>query len=1124
MYYPIGWHKVLKLDLQSNQHGDQQESKILSVQANHERELFFILTNDSIHIWYTRPAVEIVAHRRSAESIKSIGYNRLAVWRPDSTIIVVATDRDQLLFYQIRRRYSSNQSFLIPSSNSDDFIYRLKYDNKQFKSLFKDQKKAAEVSFDEGVPSLTIFSFGKIDLSGIGVSCLMSAQEELVVGAVNGEIYGIQWNGNVDFKFPWSLKNDVESGKDYVRELKFSSILSGFVIVFNSGRAGFLPIKATRSSSKNGQDAGEQGQRSPRLQYISIIENAVCVEINHKYRLVAFGLHNSKIIVCTVGDADLFLVVNHELDIVQQSKMPQSELRIGPIRSMRYSPDGTALVTSWAGGDFAIWSVFGSLVFHSRQWQSESRIGVQLHSNVLISSLEWGREGLSIWLSTIEFEDGGLDDANDVDRISGKNSNPEQPLNVDALELTTSMSKLDIRARKQKLVILTIARSSLSSSPHLACSSDAIVLISEERLYVGPSVPHKAEFDNWLTVDIPQSYLKQNFPIRYATVDRDCQNMAIAGTSGFALFSLASNKWRFFKKPSQAQAFNVCGDLMWWQNYVIASCYNNKSQVFELRAYPVSEELDDTHCVTQQTQLEIARMSIFENRLLTLQQDGNLRMFMLNLRPKFGKSHKQPARSNSTVGISAQTYAASSSRSDSVISLNNPIKQISQVKDVTLQISPIENLIISNLQANAYCISAIALTRLHFKNSRSDDSILLNACGKLFLLERDAASGSLESSPSPTAVGNQANAEPNNNDATANANKFESNGIIKIQSAKRLTDSKHFASASIINTVSEPTALANVTFKAVSVIATDVEQFWISPEISLASELSYFRRALWLSCGCGVRQNAAKLHVWLPLLNDNNDAPTDLYVPERIMLPIKCDIYPLTIRSSAPDVVGPDDAIVLGAENDIIHTDTKTNIDRLLPYFNVKRQCRVYLHRILRELLLNKHLGYYARKIAESCQPLPYFSHCFELLLHEVLEEEATSPVPLPDPMLPQIIRFMREFPVYLETVVHCARKSELSMWSYLFDERAVGHPRRLLQECLEKRKLDTAASCLIILQSLDRNIISQKMVRDLIEVAKNDDKYSYLVEDLNNFLSRAELDTATSAPNSPQKPSGAIT
>jgi len=121
-----------------------------------------------------------------------------------------------------------------------------------------------------------------------------------------------------------------------------------------------------------------------------------------------------------------------------------------------------------------------------------------------------------------------------------------------------------------------------------------------------------------------------------------------------------------------------------------------------------------------------------------------------------------------------------------------------------------------------------------------------------------------------------------------------------------------------------------------------------------------------------------------------------------------------------------------------------------------------------------------------------------ELLLHETLEEEATSSQPIPDALLPRVVEFIRSFPVFLETIVHCARKTELALWPHLFS--VVGNPKDLFQSCLDKQLLETAASYLLILQNLERTSVSRKYATLLLDSAKKSARKE-LANDLSRFL-----------------------
>ncbi|EPY89161.1 hypothetical protein CB1_000131012 [Camelus ferus] len=292
------------------------------------------------------------------------------------------------------------------------------------------------------------------------------------------------------------------------------------------------------------------------------------------------------------------------------------------------------------------------------------------------------------------------------------------------------------------------------------------------------------------------------------------------------------------------------------------------------------------------------------------------------------------------------------------------------------------------------------------------------------------------------------------------------------------------------------------------VLAQSVENVWTTCRAN--KQKRHLLEALWLSCG------GAGMKVWLPLFPRDHRKPHS-FLSQRIMLPFHINIYPLAVLF--------EDALVLGAVNDTLLYDclyarnsAKEQLEVLFPFCVVERTSQIYLHHILRQLLV-RNLGEQALLLAQSCAALPYFPHVLELMLHEVLEEEATSREPIPDPLLPTVAKFITEFPLFLQTVVHCARKTEYALWNYLF--AAVGNPKDLFEECLMAQDLDTAASYLIILQNMEVPAVSRQHATLLFSTALEQGKWD-LCRHMIRFLKAIGSGESETPPSTPtaQEPS----
>ncbi|CRL02358.1 CLUMA_CG015322, isoform A [Clunio marinus] len=907
MYYPIGWPKLL----------DSQKSP-LKLACDKVKILFAVVYERSICIWFCKPCVPITYHQRTDKCITENGLNAFVEWKIDSSKLVIATNDGALIIYDVQVDDDSTGGLY--TQNDSPFNYL--------------RRDSAELFIKETIPSL------KLNLSIIvklycnikSISCVNVSQ--MMVATDKLSVFRINWEGleerdySLDLRrIPFSINQQVHYAvpildkEAYVVSMDYSPLLAGFSIVLKDGRAAFLTSNNLKFDPNQVSGIWAQG-----------LEDATCTAINHKHRLIAFGRKNSK-------------------------DFPGSQ---GYVREMKWTPDGCAMVLCWSGG-ISVWSTYGNMLMCSLAWDYGLNVDLNKQNPLNITSLDWSTEGyqlLMIQQHTKISEDG--------ETIENQTRIIQLHLIKSVLSVNPAMSshpflllqgddKLYLN-RGDALQKMYAHYASLEKSKNYLEVHGGGEKMEEDYGYYNfgsdnkktiTSINTLSESKHWIIITLPTQYAASNWPIRYSAIDSSGNNIAIAGRTGMALYSLITRKWKLFGNETQEKDFVVSGAILWWNNFVILGSYSLVDHSDEIRMYPKDSKLDNRFASIVKINSPVMLMNIYNNQLIMFTSDGYVSIF-------------------SVVQHSLDTL--------------NLIK---------LKVYDIKNL----------CVHPACVVSVSLANLKNDANV-----------------------KSP---------------------------------ANQHSD----------------TLLLNV-----------IECMWVSN-----SSKVHLKDSLWLFCG----NNG--MRVWLPVFprpgENGSRSLRHTFMSKRIMLTFCLKIYPLVILF--------EEAIILGAENDTILYTNDSGLHFSLPFCILERSTPVYLHQILRQLI-RRNLGYNAWEIARTCTSLPYFPHALELLLHEVLEEEATSKEPIPDALLPSVLEFIQEFPVYLQTVVQCARKTEIALWPYLFS--MAGKPKDLFQQCITQNQLEIAASYLIILQNLEPSSVSRQYATMLLDTALEQKKWD-LAKDLVRFL-----------------------
>ncbi|KAM7542855.1 hypothetical protein Aperf_G00000002223 [Anoplocephala perfoliata] len=950
-------------------------------------------------------------------------------------------------------------------------------------------------------------------------SCSIPTYNKIIAGNRDGRVICFTWHGEVLNNEGFDLHSvpvQSEFGINAVtsqieptiscQHFHWAPTLGGFLVILTDGRLLLVVLPLSRLDPK-----------LVRAVHLTHVEQSSPISVNSRFKSFAVGFSNGDIILYHLDEMSNTLVISQNFRLPDPvrcgiDKMP------GGVKAMAWSPDGYCLAVAWSTHGMALWSVFGSLLYSTLLDRTEvTRFLAPL-------SLCWTLRGFHLWtISTF------VDDPDRREREEYLNAFRERLLrSCNALphtqrQVAKNVAKMrsDLRLdddneegggksssekNQNCLMVFSLAKSALAANPTgdnhlhlLLCTSDSIFVTVRRFLHSRRSM---------LNVPLPPAYIRANFPLKFAAINPQGSQVIVAGSRGFALCVLSSLQWRLFGNITQEQAFEVNAGLCWWGLFVCFCAFNYAVKHCEIRCYPSTEKLDDRFAsvLVLDSSIRPLVLDVVGNRLIVFSTDSYYRSYDLAIG---SKEHDVVLTPHSTYNLSSFfPYAACLARifpfslhsHPPTTTLTNSTRdnKSSQVQNAAEDLE--DTTLLVTYAGNLLLLPNLHTTSLTQPQSGNNGSAIAGFFGLGY--KKDADTRKYRDTFTPTLIASRV--------------ELLWSPTAYIPSPSPPQRPIEFTDSSDSESEDDSDIADGATFNDATAMSSD-------GGTSPPRTPPLLGDSIWLFCGSdGVR-------IWLPLdtpsaKRSSSGVPEQVpcspgvekklqgggYFPltystktsRRVMISLKMDDL------SYPLVIFLDKAVLVTVQSDYLRTE-RSYSDVLsdpciqMPFYYINFKTNLFLPHLLKDLL-SKNLSDVAFDLASEYRRLPYFQHILELLLHKVLEEEATSKFPIPDPLLPQVTAFIEQFPHFLDVVVQCTRKTEVTWWRHLF--YALGRrPKDVFEHALSLEQLDTAASCLVILQNSESQATCKQCALLLLETAIKESQWHH-VRDLMRFLKATTL------------------
>ncbi|XP_008679242.1 guanine nucleotide exchange factor subunit RIC1 isoform X3 [Zea mays] len=523
MYLAYGWPQSIPLDPD-----DSDRVVLLRVLGR----LLLAVCPASLHLWSAaQHRVRLARSDRSPESLATHGHNAHAAWSPDARTVAVLTS-----------------SFYL-------YVYKVQHSGKQ---LIVGGKQVPGLC----LASISLIITEKVPLAnGVAItSNFVCDSKSMLLGLSNGHVQVVSWNAEFSDSFklgcyvcssekptaavdalvfdPPSLRESSNArpapcctGNSSIVHVELSVKLRLLVALYSGCRIALCTI-------------GKKGLRQPgstRVERWLDTDDAMCTSVASEQQILAVG--------CSRGVVELYDLAENTRHIrtISLYDWGYSVEDTGPVACISWTPDNCALAVGWKFRGLTVWSVSGCrLMCTIRQTGSNSA------SSPMVKPSALKFEPLMGGTSHIQWDDNGY----------------------------------KLFAVEESLSERVLAFSFAKCCPNRGLSGTTYshqVLYGEDRILLVQ--PDDADELKILHLNVPISYISQNWPVLHVVASNDGMYLAVAGSHGLVLYDLRNKRWRFFGDVTQEQKIQ-CKGLLWMRKIVIVCNYVESSNTYELLFFP----------------------------------------------------------------------------------------------------------------------------------------------------------------------------------------------------------------------------------------------------------------------------------------------------------------------------------------------------------------------------------------------------------------------------------------------------------------------------------------------------------------------------------------------------------